>query len=206
MHLLNCCDYLWVNNSSRNLAWSPTRYRTNFMSPMNCFVIADSVCKMKPSGLHNGFRLNQYWALHLCLFVLATRPYPNLRAQLAQLSLIWLQTTWQHHCLSVLSVSFSAFCPSLLVKSLSFVHFVNEIPALSQVCVQYFDAYIVCTLCLALQRKREANGQVWEIGCGPPVIRGSFEKDSKERGRRGLRVQTVWELSPISKNRKLRGM
>lgn len=30
-----------------------------------------------------------------------------------------------------------------------------------------------------------------------------FEKESKERGRRGLRFQTVWELSPISKKQEV---
>lgn len=51
------------------------------MSPVNR-VVADALCKSKPSGLCNGFRLTWYWAVSLCLFVLATGLYPDPRVYL----------------------------------------------------------------------------------------------------------------------------
>ena len=44
------------------------------------------------------------------------------------------------------------------------------------------------------------------MGCRPPGARGGLKKRAR-KGEGGVwRVQTVWELSPISKNRKWRGM
>lgn len=57
---------------------------------------ADSVCEMKPSGLYNGLRLNRYWTLLLCLFVLATTSYPNPQAKLDEQLFIWLQIPYLH--------------------------------------------------------------------------------------------------------------
>ena len=165
--------------------------------PVNHVIVEDSVCKMNPSGLHNGSRLAWYWALLLCLFVLATSPYPDLRAKLAQQSFIQQKTTWQRRPLSARSFisCFTVFIYWLVVTVYEWKYPHYECP-----CSVLIQDSLFSMFSTVEKRDPQFNGQVWEMGCWPPNVRGGLKTESREKGKEGsMSSNSVGTVSHLKK-------
>lgn len=141
--------------------------------------VANSVYKTNPSGLHNGLRLTWYWALLLCLFVLATKPYPDLGAKLAQLLFIWLQTTWQHNCLTARSLSafLSPFSNEMLIISNWWISCMKQQGYAVVWCT------VVCTLCSSAEKETLSStdrSEKWDEGHW--VYKGAWKRQQGKEG------------------------
>lgn len=153
------------------------------LSPVNRVVVADSVCKMNPSVLHNGFRLT--WLGFVTVFICFSNKASSSPQGQTGSTVIYLTT--DNLATSLCSCSLCLwFCLSVFIYELNDCLLVTvyewDTHIKQCVCADFW-CIIICTLCLAQQRKRplpRLNRQVWEMGCRPLGGRGGLKKRAKK--------------------------